>query len=136
MTTPTQTYGVLLPITHGPQGFFNSSYDILDQIKSNLNVLLRTKKGERRMNPEFGSGLWNILFENYTNDIVPMIKNTIQRDIARWMNYVKVQDIQVFTDNKEYKDKNRVGVKVLFTVPSAGINKLQTIEVSMSSGNI
>jgi len=136
MVTPSQTYGILLPITHGPQGFFNSSYDILEQIKSNLNVLLRTRKGERRMNPEFGSGLWNILFENYTDDITPMVKNSIQRDIAKWMSYVKIQDIQIYTSSVEYKDKNKVGVKVLFTVPSAGINKTQTIEVAVNSGNI
>lgn len=136
MTTPSQTYGILLPITHGPQGFFNSSYDILDQVKSNLNVLLRTRKGERRMNPEFGSGLWNILFENYTDDITPMVKNSIQRDIAKWMSYVKIQDIQIYTNSAEYKDKNKVGVKVLFTVPSAGINKTQTIELAINSGNI
>jgi phage baseplate assembly protein W len=136
MVTPSQTYGILLPITHGPQGFFNSSYDILEQIKSNLNVLLRTRKGERRMNPEFGSGLWNILFENYTDDITPMVKNSIQRDIAKWMSYVKIQDIQIYTSSAEYKDKNKVGVKVLFTVPSAGINKTQTIEVAVNSGNI
>jgi len=136
MVTPSQTYGILLPITHGPQGFFNSSYDILEQIKSNLNVLLRTRKGERRMNPEFGSGLWNILFENYTDDITPMVKNSIQRDIAKWMSYVKIQDIQIYTNSAEYKDKNKVGVKVLFTVPSAGINKTQTIEVAVNSGNI
>jgi phage baseplate assembly protein W len=136
MATPSQTYGILLPITHGPQGFFNSSYDILEQVKSNLNVLLRTRKGERRMNPEFGSGLWNILFENYTDDITPMVKNSIQRDIAKWMSYVKIQDIQIYTSSTEYKDKNKVGVKVLFTVPSAGINKTQTIEVAVNSGNI
>lgn len=136
MATPSQTYGVVLPIAHGPQGFFNSSYTVSDQVKSNLNVLLRTKKGERRMNPEFGSGLWNVLFENYNDDIAPIIKNTIQGDINRWMNYVKVQDIQVFTDDTQNKDKNLVNVNVLYTVPSAGINKIQTLEVAMSSGNI
>lgn len=136
MTTPSQTYGILLPISHGPNGFFNSSYTVVDQIKSNMNVLLRTKKGERRMNPEFGSGLWNILFENYNEDISPMIKNTIQRDVSRWMSYVRVEDVQVYTNNTEYKDKNKVGVKVLFTVPSVGINKIQTLEVAITSGNI
>lgn len=136
MATPTQTYGVVLPIAHGPQGFFNQSYSVVDQVKSNMNMLLRTKKGERRMNPEFGSGLWGILFENYTDDITPLIENTIKKDINHWMSYVDIKDIQVLTNDTEYKSKYKVGVKVLFTVPNAGITQVQTLETSMTTSNI
>lgn len=136
MATTIQPYGITLPITHGPQGYFNQSYSIIEQVKSNLNLLLRTKKGERRMNPEFGSGLWNILFENYTEDIIPLIENTIQKDIIRWMSYVNVISVQVNTNDTEYKDKYKVGVTVLFTVPVVGITETQTLEVSMNTGNI
>jgi phage baseplate assembly protein W len=136
MATATQTYGITLPITHGPQGYFNQSYSVLEQIKSNINLLLRTKKGERRMNPEFGSGLWNILFENYTGDISPLIQNTIKQDINRWMSYVSIKSIEVNTDDEEYRSKYKVGVKVSFTVPAAGITQIQTLELSMNTGNI
>jgi phage baseplate assembly protein W len=136
MATTSQPYGITLPITHGPQGYFDQSYTIIDQVKSNLNLFLRTKKGERRMNPEFGSGLWSILFENYTDDISPLIENTIRKDIARWMPYVNVSKVEVNTNNTEYKDKYKVGVTVLFTVPSAGITETQTLEASMNTSNI
>jgi phage baseplate assembly protein W len=136
MATAIQPYGITLPITHGPQGYFNQSYTIIDQVKSNLNLLLRTKKGERRMNPDFGSGLWNILFENYTDDISALIENTIRKDITRWMSYVNVSDVQVNTDDSEFKDKYTIGVKVLFTVPSIGVTQQQTLEVSMNTSNI
>lgn len=136
MATPTQTYGLVLPIAHGPQGFFNQSYSVADQVKSNLNMLLRTKKGERRMNPEFGSGLWSVLFENYTDDIGPLIENTIRKDISRWMNYVDIKEIQILTNDTEYRSKYKIGVKVMFTVPSAGITQTQTLETSMTTGNI
>lgn len=136
MATATQTYGVILPIAHGPQGYFNQSYSVLEQVKSNLNLLLRTKKGERRMNPEFGSGLWSILFENYTDDIVPIIENTIRSDIKRWMSYVNVQTVEISTDDTEYKDKYKVGVKVTFTVPSIGITQSQILETALNTGNI
>ena len=88
------------------------------------------------MNPEFGSGLWNILFENYTDDITPLIENTIRKDIAKWMSYVNVSRVQVITNDTEYKDKYKVGVTVLFTVPGAGITETQTLEVSMNTTNI
>jgi phage baseplate assembly protein W len=136
MATAIQPYGITLPITHGPQGYFNQSYTIIDQVKSNLNLLLRTKKGERRMNPDFGSGLWNVLFENYTDDISALIENTIRKDITRWMSYVNVNDVQVSTNDSEFKDKYTIGVKVLFTVPSIGVTQQQTLEVSMNTSNI
>ena len=136
MATVTQTYGITLPITHGPQGYFNQSYSILEQVKSNMNLLLRTKKGERRMNPDFGSGLWNVLFENYTDDISPIIKDTIRKDVSRWMSYVNIEDIQVNTNDTEYKDKYTVGVTVSFTIPSIGITDTQTLELAMTTGNI
>lgn len=136
METPTQTFGITLPITHGPQGYFNQSYSVAEQVKSNINFLLRTKKGERRMNPEFGSGLWSVLFESYTDDISPIVESTIRSDIKRWMSYVNIQNIEVITDDTEYKDKYRVGVKVTFTVPSVGITQSQTLELAMNTGNI
>lgn len=136
MATVTQPYGIVLPIAHGPQGYFNQSYSIIEQVKSNLNLLLRTKKGERRMNPEFGSGLWSILFENYTDDIGPIVESTIRSDIQRWMSYVNIQEITVNTDDTEYKDKYTIGVKVTFTVPTIGVTQPQTLEVAMNANNI
>ena len=136
METTIQTYGITLPITHGIQGYFNQSYTLLEQIKSNLNLLLRTKKGERRMNPEFGSGLWNILFENYTDDIKPIIESTIRKDISNWMGYVNVKDIKISVANDELSDKNALRIFVLFTVPSAGITQLQNLDLAMNTNNI
>ena len=134
MATMTQTYGVVLPITHGPQGYFNQSYSMLEQVRSNLNLLLKTKKGERRMNPDFGSGLWNVLFENITDDMTPIIDSTIRRDIAKWMSYVNVQSVSV-VNNKD-NNYNRLNVSVVFTVPSVGIFAEQTLQVAMNTNNI
>lgn len=136
MATITQPYGIVLPIAHGPQGYFNQSYNVLDQIKSNLNVLLRTKKGERRMNPEFGSELWGILFENYTDEIEDIIKDAISSDIKMWMPYINIKKIVVNVNDIEYKNKYKVGVNILFTVPSVGINRPERLEVVMNANNI
>jgi len=136
MATIAQPYGIILPITNGPQGYFNQSYSILEQIKSNLNLLLRTKKGERRMNPEFGSGLWTVLFENYTDDISALIENIIKKDIVRWMSYINVDSVQVSTNDTENSDKHTIYVKVLYTVPSIGVTDPQILEVSMNTTNI
>jgi len=129
-TTLLQPFGITLPITRGEQGYFNQSFTLIDQIKSNLKLLLQTKKGERRMNPEFGSGLWNILFESNTEEFRTIIESTIRKDIETWMRYVNVQKITI-EDNAA--NPNRIDVAVVFTVPSAGITQPQSLEVSMNS---
>lgn len=130
MATTTQTYGIILPIQHGEQGYFNQSYTVLDQIASNLSMLLKTKKGERRMNPEFGSGLWNVLFENITDDIIPIVESTIRRDIKKWMPYVEVKAVDVSSaDNAP----NQLNVSVQYTVPSVGATNQQTLQVAMNT---
>lgn len=135
MATIAQPFGVTLPITRGNQGYFNQSYSALDQIKSNLNLLLRTKKGERRMSPEFGSGLWSILFENSTDDLIPIIEGTIRRDISKWMGYVTVNSVTI-SGNSDNENYNKISVNVSFTVPSIGISDEQTLTVAMNTNNI
>ena len=133
MASSDQTYGVTLPITHGPQGYFAQSYTALEQVKSNLVLLLQTKKGERRMNPDFGSGLWNVLFENITDNLNAIIDTTIRKDISTWMPYVIVKSVDVSTDAS---NSSRLNVSLSFTVPSIGITQSQTLQVEMNNSNI
>ena len=86
------------------------------------------------MNPDFGSGLWNVLFENITDDMSSIIDSTIRRDISKWMSYVNVKSISVVIS--EDNNYNRLDVSVVFTVPSIGIFNQQTLQVGMNTNNI
>jgi phage baseplate assembly protein W len=134
MANATQTYGIVLPITHGPHGYFNQSRSVLEQVSTNIKMLLRTKKGERRMNPDFGSGMWSILFEQNTDNIKIIIENTIRKDIGRWMPYVNVESVNV--DNTSDSTQHRINVSVTFTVPSSGVFEQQTLQVAMNTTNV
>ena len=134
MATAAQTYGIVLPITHGPQGYFNQSHSVLEQVSTNIKMLLRTKKGERRMNPDFGSGMWSILFEQNTDNIKIIIENTIRKDIGRWMPYVNVESVNV--DNTSDSTQHRINVSVTFTVPSSGVFEQQTLQVAINTTNV
>lgn len=134
MATTLQPYGIALPITHGPNGYFNQTFTALEQVKTNLNLLLRTKKGERRMSPEFGSGLWGVLFEQSTDQIGPIVESTIKKDIDQWMPYVKVSTVTIdTTTDSEY---HRMNVSVKFTAPSFGVYDEQTLQLAMNANNI
>lgn len=134
MATTPQPYGILLPIQRGPNGYFNQSRSITEQIKSNLNLLLRTKKGERRMNPDFGSGLWSVLFEQNNESIKPIIESTIRSDIGKWMPYVNVTSVTI--DDTADATQHRLNVSLSFTVPSIGLSQEQILQVSMNTPNV
>ena len=59
--------GITLPIQIGNNAF-NQSFKTADQAKSNIKNLLLTKKYERLMQPQFGSGLQELLFEFKTQN--------------------------------------------------------------------
>lgn len=66
--------GVTFPFD-GP-AVFNSSYTTKDQVKSNLINLLLTSPGERLLNPNFGVGIRDLLFEQVIDKETVLIRIT------------------------------------------------------------
>ena len=91
--------GVSLPF-NGP-GVFKSTYTTKDQIKSNLINLLLTDKGERVMNPNFGTNLKRFLFEGITNNNIETLKDNILSSILTYIYEITVTNIVLVpnTDN-------------------------------------
>ena len=55
--------GVQLPLCNSQYGYFNPSIFTIDQVKSDIKNLIMTRKGSRLMQPELGTNIYNILFE-------------------------------------------------------------------------
>ena len=62
-------YGIVLPVQRGNGGYFEQAFSSFEQAKSNLKNLLLTKRGERVFQPNFGTGLHELLFEQLTTDL-------------------------------------------------------------------
>jgi phage baseplate assembly protein W len=60
----------------------NKIYDF-DLIQQDIMNMFQTKKGERVMNPEFGTVIWSLIYEPFTSDI----KQLISEDVTRILNY-------------------------------------------------
>jgi phage baseplate assembly protein W len=68
-------------------------YDI-DLVKQDLLNHFYIKKGEKLENPEFGTIIWNLLFENFTTEV----KKLIADDVETIVNYdprISVESILV-----------------------------------------
>ena len=70
--------GLTLPLKSGINGYFEQSYDTLTQIKANITNFFNTRPGERRFNPQFGTKLYNYLFEQNIEGFDEILKNVIK----------------------------------------------------------
>jgi hypothetical protein len=77
---------------------FTSTYNTKDQIKSNLLNLLLTTKGERIMNPLFGTNLRNFIFEGITNSNIESLKQSLLNDISVFIPEIIVNSINITSD--------------------------------------
>ena len=105
--------GITLPIQKGDEGYFRQSFRTFDQVRSNLKNLLLTKKGERILQPEFGSGLHDLLFNPATEKFEEDLDKTVNDAVAKWLPYVIVEDINIDI-SKEMTDNNQAKVSLKF----------------------
>lgn len=104
--------GITLPIQIGNTAF-NQSYTTTEQLRTNIKSLLLTKKYERIMQPNLGSGLQELLFEQNTEDLPDRIEQTINDSMNNWLPFVSIDSIDIQQSN-ELKDSNRVDVSIKF----------------------
>jgi phage baseplate assembly protein W len=100
--------GVSLPFNRP----FNSTYTTKDQIKSNLINLLLTTRGERIMNPLFGTGLRNFLFEGITKNNIENLKQDLNNSIEVFIPEITVLSLDIIPNS----DFNTVALYVNYLV--------------------
>ena len=102
--------GIRFPLDHSPEGFFYKTKTVLEQSKANLQNLLLTTPGERIFQPEFGSQLKSIVFEQGP-DIPNRIEEAIRSAVDKFLEYINIEN--VFTTQQD----NQVNVSIEFSVP-------------------
>ena len=104
--------GIKLPFGSG-QSNFALNYTTLDQAKTNLINLLLTHKGERFMQPNFGTNLRRFLFQPNTSDIESELRNEILDTIERWLPFIKVGTLKI---SRDIKDINQYTIRIALDV--------------------
>ena len=95
---PDVRIGLKLPFNRGRSGLFPQSETTLEQAGSNIKNLLLTAKGERVMQPDFGSRLRDLLFEQYTEDLEERIAEEIQEAMSTWLPYITISSVDIIQD--------------------------------------
>jgi len=106
-------------IKNAGNGVFALSYTTEDQAISNLSNLLLTRKGERVMQPNFGTRIQDSIFEQNTDILLDNIRSTIEEDVAYWLPYIELLDVDVKRTNFY---ENSIQVAITFRVSQQGAN--------------
>ena len=115
---PDVAVGVKLPFGK-PNGLFTQSYTTEEQAVSNLKNLLLTRKGERPFQPEFGSDVYQLLFENIDSNIESNLEETLREDINFWLPYIVIDNVDIQANI----DRNYVRIELGFKVTNQGANR-------------
>lgn len=94
-------------------------------IKSDLVHLLLTRKGDRLYNPEFGSGLYDYLFEQIDETTLSDIKLDLEVRIKKYIPNLTVDEIIVTPD----PDKNQMKVNFEYTITQDAFEESDSIEI-------
>jgi phage baseplate assembly protein W len=123
-----KSVGVTLPLRKGNNGYFEVSYTTKDQIKSNIKSLLLTQKGERLMQPTFGSDLKRYLFEPISSNLDSFIEDSITEAINTWMPYVTVESI-IYDTSNDLKDMNRIDLELKYSLKYSNSQTLEQLNI-------
>lgn len=123
--------GIAINTTSDSGGIFATNFTTLTQAKSNLTNLILTKKGERVGQPTFGCDIWKVLFEQIVDgEIDYEVERVISEAVNIWLPYLEINEI-IVDYNDEYKDANKFGVEINFSlVSNPNLKESVTINVN------
>ena len=112
---PSTAVGVNLPFSG--EAVFNSTYLTKDAIKNNIINYFLTNKGERYMNPNFGSNIRKLLFENVNQDTLDNIEAIVASDIGKYFSRVTLSKLEVTSA----PDTNTVRLYIRYSISDTNI---------------
>lgn len=125
---PSTGVGISIPF-NGPTGI-NTTYTTREAIKSNLLNFILTNKRERLLNPGFGSGVGELLFEPITEDLVDQIENLIVGGVNAYFPNVQINDLRVDLSS------NNQTVTIYLNYSVINTNIEDELQVNFNNGGI
>jgi len=109
--------GVSIPFSK----LFNITYTTKDATKSNLINYLLTNKGERPLNPLFGSNISRTVFEPVSDNTLAGLENIIKEDIELFFPLVKVESLNITPS----PDENLIKVILKYSVLNSPTDEIE-----------
>jgi len=108
-----QVLGSVLPLQLENNGYFGTNKNLLKQLKSNLTNLLRTRKGERLHQPNFGCDIHKFVFEQFTDETVENAYTSVVDAVDVWMPFLEVLNVNLENTVSDI-DAQQIKMTVIF----------------------
>tara|TARA_R110000803_G_scaffold206407_1_gene273631 strand:+ start:40 stop:444 length:405 start_codon:yes stop_codon:yes gene_type:complete len=115
--------GIDLPLNGN--AVFKPNYQTKDAIKSGLINFFLTNPGERYLNPGFGGGLREFLFEQINEDNLDFLREDVNNKLITNFPNLIINDV-ILTGSP---DENTITVNIKYSVPSTNISDQIIIEL-------
>jgi phage baseplate assembly protein W len=66
-----------------------------ENVKESIRIILGTAPGERDMRPDFGCGVWNILFDDVDASFAGSVERLVELALRRWEPRIEVKKVKV-----------------------------------------
>lgn len=102
-------------------------------IRESLWVLFSTALGERLMLPEYGSALWQLVFQNVSTGLMTQIEDAVRQAILYWEPRIDVDGVSVEADATVH---GRVLVTVDYTIRATNSRSNLVYPFSLQEGTL
>lgn len=106
-----------LPLIRDPIDGFALTQTYHELAKQNFKMLILTNPGERMMDPSFGVGIRNFLFEPNMPEIQELIETRIIQQTARYLPYIDVLYVEFDSyHNNPLMDPNYIALRIEYRI--------------------
>ena len=121
-------YSPKLPLTLDPRDGFRLTRTLKEVTKQNLKMLVLTSPGERVMEPLFGVGIYNFLFELEVETTKMRLRERINEQVIKYMPFVEITGISFSPAEGPDSGRNSLGIIIRYAIPSLGDADILRIE--------
>jgi len=122
--------GVGIKIPFDGQTGITTTFTTKDAIKSNLLNFLLTGKRERILNPSFGSGLREVLFQPLSQDTIDQVEELIAGGVERFFPQVIINNLDVQLE----QETSTLSITLGYSV--ANTNIADQLQINVNNGGV
>ena len=112
-------------------GFYKLNKTLGEVVKQNLKMIILTSPGERIMEPDFGVGARNYLFDSKRASF-QNLKSKIIQQVEKYLPYIRIVKISTADSSQENSssDAQTLGISIAYNIPNMNLSESMTITIS------